>query len=110
MVPPQLRVTALQILKAETIEGTTNIHRDSATPLVLPELAAHPTKWFLLDLSRPLKPFILQIVKEPEFVALDSPDDEHVFKRREFLYGVDCIDNAGYGLWQLAWGSTGSGT
>lgn len=109
VVPPQLRATALQILKAETIEGTTNIHRDSAVPVVLPELAAHPTKWFLLDLSRPLKPFILQVVKEAEFVALDSPDDDNVFKRREFLYGVDCIDNAGYGLWQLAWGSTGAG-
>lgn len=109
VVPPQLRATALQILKAETIGGTTNINRDSATPLVLPELAGHPTKWFLLDLSRPVKPFILQVVKEPEFVALDSPDDDNVFKRREFLYGVDAIDNAGYGLWQLAYGSTGEG-
>lgn len=109
VVPPQLRATALRIIKAEQVNGTTNVNRDSAEVLVLPELAAHPTKWFLLDLSRPLKPFILQIVKEPEFVALDSPDDDNVFKRREFLYGVDCIDNAGYGLWQLAWGSLGTG-
>lgn len=53
--------------------------------------------------------FILQVVKGAEFLALDSPDDDNVFKRREFLYGVDCIDNAGYGLWQLALGSTGAG-
>jgi phage major head subunit gpT-like protein len=109
VVPPQLRAEALKILKAETIDGTTNINRDSAELLVLPELAGHPKKWFLLDCSRPVKPFILQIVKPPEFVALDHPDDENVFKRREFLYGVDAIDNAGYGLWQLAWGSTGEG-
>ena len=27
--------------------------------------------------------------------------------RKEYLYGVDGRYNAGYGLWQLAYGSTG---
>lgn len=110
VVPPQLRGMAKRILEADLLEGETNVNKGSADLLVLPELAGHPKKWFLLDLSRPLKPFILQVVKQPEFVALDRPDDEGVFRRREFLYGVDCIDNAGYGLWQLAWGSTGEGS
>lgn len=29
-------------------------------------------------------------------------DDEAVFTRKEFRYGVDCRDAAGFGFWQLA--------
>jgi phage major head subunit gpT-like protein len=61
--------------------------------------------WYLLDLSRPVKPFILQVRKRPELVAMDRPDDENVFMRKKYLYGVDDRKNAGYGLWQLAYGS-----
>lgn len=61
--------------------------------------------WYLLDLSRPVKPVILQRRQQPQFVALDRPDDESVFMRKKFLYGVDDRKNVGYGLWQLAYGS-----
>jgi len=61
--------------------------------------------WYLLDLSRPIKPLILQIRKRPQFVAMDRPDDENVFMRKKFRYGVDDRKNVGYGLWQLAYGS-----
>jgi len=63
------------------------------------------TPWFLLDLSRPIKPIVLQMRKRPEFVSLDNPDDEHVFMRKKFRYGVDDRKNVGYGLWQVAYGS-----
>ena len=58
-----------------------------------------------MDLSRPLKPIILQIRKRPEFVSMDRPDDENVFMRKKFRYGVDDRKNVGFGLWQLAYGS-----
>lgn len=61
--------------------------------------------WFLMDLSRPIKPIILQIRKRPEFVAQDKSDDENVFMRRKYRYGVDDRKNVGFGLWQLAYGS-----
>lgn len=61
--------------------------------------------WFLMDLSRPVKPIILQRRKPPEFVALDQPQDDNVFMRNKFLYGVDDRKNVGFGLWQLAYGS-----
>lgn len=64
--------------------------------------------WFLLDLSRPIKPIILQVRKQPEFVAMDRPDDESVFMRKKFRYGVDDRKNVGFGLWQLAYGSKAS--
>lgn len=61
--------------------------------------------WYLLDLSRPIKPIILQVRQQPEFVAQDRPTDENVFLRKKFRYGVDDRKNVGYGLWQIAYGS-----
>lgn len=63
------------------------------------------TAWYLMDLSRPIKPLILQIRKRPEFVAMDRPEDEHLFMRKKFRYGVDDRKNVGFGLWQLAFAS-----
>lgn len=61
--------------------------------------------WFLLDTSRPIKPFIFQLRKPYNLVRKDDERDDNVFNNREFIYGVDSRCNAGYGLWQLAWGS-----
>jgi len=63
------------------------------------------TPWFLLDCSKVLKPFIWQLRKAGQFVSLDRPDDANVFDKKEFKYGWDGRGNAGYGLWQFAWGS-----
>jgi phage major head subunit gpT-like protein len=63
------------------------------------------TGWYLMDLSRPIKPIILQMRKTPQFVAMDKPDDENAFMRKKYRYGVDDRKNVGYGLWQLAYGS-----
>jgi phage major head subunit gpT-like protein len=63
------------------------------------------TPWFLMDLSWPIKPILLQVRKEPEFVAMDKPTDENVFMRKTFYYGVDDRKNVGFGLWQMAHGS-----
>lgn len=61
--------------------------------------------WFLVDDSRAVKPIIYQQRQAPKFVALDNPDDPNVFKRKEFVYGVDYRGNVGFGFWQFAWGS-----
>ncbi len=61
--------------------------------------------WFLLDTRRPLKPLIFQKRRDYALQAFTSPDDEHVFKRNEFLYGVDARVNVGFGFWQQAFGS-----
>lgn len=63
------------------------------------------TPWFLMDVSRALKPLIYQTRKSPEFVAKDRPEDDNVFMRQEFVYGVDCRDAVGFGFWQMAYGS-----
>ncbi|WP_316171047.1 Mu-like prophage major head subunit gpT family protein [Bradyrhizobium sp. SZCCHNRI1058] len=61
--------------------------------------------WFLLDVSRVIKPIIWQLRKKGDFIALDRPDDPNVFNKKEFIYGWDGRGNAGFGLWQYAWGS-----
>ena len=64
---------------------------------------ANAIKWYLMDLRRTFKPIVLQIRKRADnIVRKDRPDDENVFTRKEFIYGVDCRDNVGFGLWQMA--------
>jgi len=109
IVPPQMEKAALEVLRADlTVDGGSNIYRDSADLIVAPYLAGSPNAWYLLDTKKPVKPFIFQRRKAPVFVSKDQPEDEGVFMKKEYLFGVDSRDNAGYGLWQLAFGSDGS--
>jgi phage major head subunit gpT-like protein len=62
-------------------------------------------KWVLLDTTKAIKPFILQVRKDYNFITQDEDADDHVFRRGEFVYGVEARLNAGYGLWQLAFAS-----
>ncbi|GLK85692.1 Mu-like prophage major head subunit gpT family protein [Ancylobacter defluvii] len=63
------------------------------------------TPWFLVDNSRALKPLLLQVRKNIQLVRKDREDDDNVFERKQFLYGVDGRHNVGFGFWQFAWGS-----
>ncbi|MGB6229715.1 MAG: Mu-like prophage major head subunit gpT family protein [Litorimonas sp.] len=60
---------------------------------------------FLLDTSRAIKPVIWQERDKYDFKAITNPRDARVFMTDEFLYGVRARVNAGFGLWQLAFGS-----
>lgn len=60
--------------------------------------------WFLLDVSRSLKPLIYQERSKPQFAAMDNPNDEQVFTKKLFRYGVDLRANVGFGFWQMAIG------
>jgi phage major head subunit gpT-like protein len=59
--------------------------------------------WYLMCTSRPIKPFIKQVRRAYNFQGMTSLDDEGVFMRNEYRYGVDARLNVGYGLWQLAY-------
>lgn len=61
--------------------------------------------WFLLCTKRVIKPIIWQKRQEYRFTPLFNPADPNVFFNRKFIYGVDGRGNAGYALWQLAFGS-----
>ncbi len=59
--------------------------------------------WYLLDMSKVLKPFILQMRREYAFVAKTSLTDDSVFDKNEYIFGVDGRLNVGFGLWQQAY-------
>lgn len=61
--------------------------------------------WYLLCTRRALKPIILQRRKDFSFVSLDRETDPNVFHNKEFVYGSDARGNAGFGFWQMAFGS-----
>lgn len=61
--------------------------------------------WFLLDTSRPLKPLIFQKRREYALTSMTDMNDEGVWMRDEFRYGVDVRAAVGFGFWQVAYGS-----
>ncbi|PKL96794.1 MAG: hypothetical protein CVV18_00320 [Gammaproteobacteria bacterium HGW-Gammaproteobacteria-8] len=58
--------------------------------------------WYVMDLSRPLKPLIFQNRKADNFVAKTAETDDNVFMSNEFVWGVDNRRNSGFGFWQMA--------
>ena len=108
VVPPALEAKARDILVADFINGTRNTMQGTAKPLVVPQLAGHDSAWFLLSTSRPLKPLIYQERKKAKFVSKTAETDDNVFMKKQFLYGADSRGNAGFGFWQMAYGSDGS--
>lgn len=109
IVPPQLEAQARQILNAEFTAPTgalgqnaaniqqTNVLRGSADLLVLPELSGAATTWYLADVSKPIKPLVLQERQAP---TIQSPAEfpEHAFKTNNYIMGASARAVAGYSL------------
>lgn len=121
IVPPALEVTGRQILQADFIQANakqggnvvgaaavSNVNKGTAELVVWSQLTSD-TAWFILEVGQPIRPLIVQFEKEASFTSLTNPDSDHVFKHKEFLYQAYGRYAAGYGLPQLAWGSTGGG-
>ena len=64
------------------------------------------TPWFVLDVSRPLRPFIFQERTTPELQVITNPDNDYVFMKDKIPYGIRYRCNGGYGFWQQAVCST----
>jgi len=63
------------------------------------------TAWFLLDTRKPLKPLIFQRRRDYNLQAMTRMEDENVFMRDSYRYGVDARVNVGFAFWQQAYGS-----
>lgn len=57
--------------------------------------------WYVMDLTRAVKPVIFQRRRDYDFRALTDLNSEKVFMTDKFTFGVDARVNAGPGLWQL---------
>lgn len=110
VVPPSLEEMGLQILMADSIApqliggatqvgANTNIYKNTAKLLVIDELEAEPTAWYLLDNSGLIKPFVIQERQAANFVYLNNPTDPNVFWRKEYIFGVDSRSAYDVTLW-----------
>lgn len=115
IVGPDNYFDAREILNSTSIvvAGTTDVEKPGANPLSgMLDLKVSPHvdsgKWFVLATKYPVRPLIFQWRIRPEFSAVTDPNDEYVFSTDVFKYGVRSRCGAGYGLWYLAVGSTGS--
>jgi len=108
-VPPALEATARILLTNPKLEDDKpNPYNGTAEILINPRLTSS-TAWFLHVTNRPLKPFIFQDRKTPVFVQQTTPDSDNVFMRKKFRFGAEARAAGGYGLWQMSYGSTGTG-
>ncbi len=110
LVPPALEVAARKIVQASTIvesgAAVDNVLKGLCEVVVAPQLAAgaggSDTTWYLLDGSRPIKPFIFQQRLAPVMQQIASENSEHAIMHDKFVYGVKARGAAGYGPFWLA--------
>jgi phage major head subunit gpT-like protein len=121
-VPPQLDITAKTILHAQffapavstNIIGTgtavgpmENMLKGSSDILMVPEFAANSAAlWYLLDTTKPVKPFVWQLREAPDFVTRIQPSDPVVFDSHTYLYGSKARGSA---AWSMPFLSSRSG-
>lgn len=111
VVPPDLQWTAMELLEStywpeegtSTARAASNVLKGKLDLLVSPYLT-DTSDWFVLSTKGVIKPLILQSRTPVEFAALEA-DSESGFMRDQYIYGVRARYNAGYGLWQMAYGS-----
>lgn len=108
--PSNLEGDAMLILKAENIApgsfglqtsqvgNITNISRNTAEPLWIPEFDADPNTWYLADTTRAIKPFVWALREAPSFAMRVDPRDPVVFDRNEYLFGARARGEAGFGF------------
>lgn len=110
LVGPALYDTAVALMTTDRLEdGKPNPYKNAAK-VVMSQRIKSTTSWFLLDTTQALKPFIFQMRKKPVFVSQVTPDSDSVFMRAEYLFGVEARGAAAYAFWQMAVGSTGTGS
>lgn len=64
----------------------------------------NPT-WYLMDVSRALRPILFQKRRDYDMKAMTDGKDEAVFMSDTYRYGVDARVNVGFGFWQFAFAS-----
>lgn len=109
LVPPALGDIARSLMTLDKLgDDTPNPYKGTAEVVEDARLTSD-TAWWLLDTSKPIKPFIFQERKKPVFVQQTDQGSDDVFKRGVFNFGCESRGAAGYGFWQLCYGSTGTG-
>jgi len=108
LVGPALEDTANALMTNDKLEdGKPNPYKNTATVVVDARISSD-TAWFLLDTTKPVKPFVFQDRKSPVFVEQTDAQSDDVFNRKKFKFGAEARAAFGFGFWQLAFGSDGT--
>jgi len=108
VVAPQNEAIARELLFADLIAGSSNVNKNTCDLLVAPELSNHAEQWYLFCTKRYIKPFVFQEREKAKLLCKNKENDDNVFFDDEVIYGIKARYNVGFGLWQLAYGSTGT--
>lgn len=100
-----MKSAAEGLLQTQWIAGTTNQYFQKYKGVFLPEITGND--WFLVDLSKAIKPLTLLVRQEPDFNAIIDPSAECVKESNNYQYYSYARMVVGYGFWQLIYGSTG---
>ncbi|KIP18727.1 mu-like prophage major head subunit gpT family protein [Burkholderia sp. MSHR3999] len=108
LVPPALEDTANALMTNERLnDGMPNPYKGTAEVVCEARLTSD-TSWYLLDTTKPVRPFVYQERMAPVFVQQTDPEADDVFMRKKFKFGAEARAAGGYGFWQLAYGSDGT--
>lgn len=108
VVPPALEHTGKLILEADLIlqesgsaNAVTNMTKGLAKLRVWPELAGQDTTWYILEVGKPIKPFVFQRRRAPQ-IQMSRSDSIVVLEQNKIRVYGDSRDNAGFTLPFLA--------
>jgi len=106
-VPPALEITGKRLVEMDRLtDDSPNPYKGTAKLVVNPRLTS-TTAWFLHCTSMPVKPFVYQERKAPNFVEQTDAQTDNVFMRKKFRFGAEARAAGGYAFWQMSYGSTG---
>lgn len=77
------------------------LDEDGAEISVSNDMGGSGPAWYVMDLSRAIKPLVFQQRRDYNFRALTNLSDTQVFLSDKLMFGVDARCNVGPGLWQL---------
>jgi phage major head subunit gpT-like protein len=73
-----------------------------STSNIINPLVTDGPAWYLLDASKVIKPLIYQNRSAAELQTINDPQNDAVFMRDEYLYGVRARRAFGFSFWQMA--------
>lgn len=104
VIPVDLLATAESLIEAEFLaSGANNTNYKKARIVVSPWLT-DTNNWYLLNVRGTIKPFILQEREFIPFEALEEGSESNWWRKKNY-YGTYWRGNAGYGLFQKAYGA-----
>ena len=108
-VPPALEATAKLLCENDKFTDESPNPYKGTAKVVLNARLTSSTAWFLHVTSMPVKPFVYQERKKPEFVEQTDMQSDNVFLRKKYRFGAEARAAGGYAFWQMSYGSTGLG-